>query len=150
MKDRNVNARLHPLREPRGLAGVAGVAFFSSAIGFLALAPEQIDAEPGVVQPQAALTADEGEVVAQFEQEIGEVLDQCFFRLRFGVFILELGRRFKCPERDPPRPSPGLTNWSVKIIGSGDRAHPGSDRAPTAQRQPGEKGLNHAVVGRQE
>jgi len=41
----------------------------------LAMEKQQVNAEPVVVDAQAALTADEGEVVAQFQEEVGQMLD---------------------------------------------------------------------------
>ena len=55
-----------------------------------AVEEEQIDAKPCVVQPQPALAADEGEVVAQLQQEVGQVLDEGIFQLGFGVLVLEV------------------------------------------------------------
>jgi hypothetical protein len=39
----------------------------------------QIDAEPGVIDPQTPLPADEGKIVAKLQQEICKVLDECRF-----------------------------------------------------------------------
>ena len=51
----------------------------------LAVEKQQIDAEPVVVDAQAALAADEAEVVAQFQQEVGQMLDQRVFEIGFGI-----------------------------------------------------------------
>ena len=43
---------------------------------------QQVDAEPGVVEPQTSLTTDKGEVVTQLQEEVDEVLDQRILEIR--------------------------------------------------------------------
>lgn len=87
------------------LAGIVQIKVHLSGIGVAELADlevddqqgfepavekQQVDSELGVVQLQTALAADEGEVVAEFQQEIGQMLDQRLFEIGFGVFVLEV------------------------------------------------------------
>ncbi|SOE54173.1 hypothetical protein SAMN05446635_5713 [Burkholderia sp. OK233] len=51
----------------------------------------QIDPEPRVVDSQAALPADESEVVAKFQQEIRQMLDQRLIKIRLRVLVLDVG-----------------------------------------------------------
>ena len=55
-----------------------------------AMEEEQVHAIPVVADAQAALAADEGEVVAEFEQEAFQMADEGFFQLGLGVFILQV------------------------------------------------------------
>jgi hypothetical protein len=48
---------------------------------------QQVDAKPGIVEPQAALATDKGKVVAQFQQKIGQMLDQCFLEIGFRILV---------------------------------------------------------------
>ena len=50
----------------------------------------EINAVPLVADAEALLTADEGEVVAQFQQEALHVTDEGLFQLKLRVFILEI------------------------------------------------------------
>ena len=47
----------------------------------------QIDPEPRVVYPQAALPADESKVIAKLEQEIRQVLDQRLLKIRLRILV---------------------------------------------------------------
>ena len=51
---------------------------------------EQIDAMPLVADAEAALAADETEIVAELEEEFFEVLDEGVFEFGFRVFVLEI------------------------------------------------------------
>lgn len=55
-----------------------------------AVKQQQVNVVPGLVNAQAALSAHEGEVAAQFQQEVFQALDQGFFKLAFGIFVLEV------------------------------------------------------------
>jgi len=46
-----------------------------------AVEEQQIDTEPTVVQSQSPLPAHEGQVVAKFQEEVGQVLDQRVFEI---------------------------------------------------------------------
>jgi hypothetical protein len=48
---------------------------------------EQIYAIPFVVDSQAALAADEGEIIAQFEKKGFQVADESVFEVGLGVFV---------------------------------------------------------------
>ena len=50
----------------------------------------QIDPEPLIVDPQPALAADEGEIVAEFQQEVFEVADQRLFEVAFRILIFQV------------------------------------------------------------
>ncbi|MDR6495660.1 hypothetical protein J2797_005584 [Paraburkholderia terricola] len=50
----------------------------------------QIDPEPRVVDPQAALPPDESKVVAEFQQEIRQMLDQRLLKIRLRVLVLDV------------------------------------------------------------
>ena len=52
-----------------------------------AMEKQQVDAKPGIVEPQAALATDKGKVVAQFQQKIGQMLDQCFLEIGFRILV---------------------------------------------------------------
>ena len=54
-----------------------------------AVKEQEVDTKPAVVQPQAALAAHEGEIVAQLQQKIGQMLDECVFQVGFRIFVLE-------------------------------------------------------------
>lgn len=51
---------------------------------------QQVDAEPGVVQPETSLTTDEGEIVAQLQKEVGEMLDQRILEIRLRILVLQI------------------------------------------------------------
>ena len=55
-----------------------------------AMEKHQVDAEPFVIDPQAALAADEREIIAQLEEECLEMADQSVFKVGFGIFILQV------------------------------------------------------------
>jgi len=73
-----------------GVAEAAGLEIDDDQAFQPAVEEQQIDPEPGVVQPQAALAADEGEIVAQLEQEIRQMLDQCALHPGFGVAVVKV------------------------------------------------------------
>ena len=50
----------------------------------------EVDAEPFVVDAKPALAANEGKIVAQLQQEIGEMPDERLLQIRLGVFVLEV------------------------------------------------------------
>jgi len=50
---------------------------------------DQVYSIPLIVDPQPALTRDEGEVVAEFEEEVFEVADDGVFELGLGTFIAQ-------------------------------------------------------------
>jgi len=98
--DGRVFARLGPV-----LAGIVEVEVHLAGIGVAELAnlqvgqeqatqaameEDEIDAKPVVVEAKPPLTANEGEIVAQLQQEIGEVLDERCLQVRLGVFIFEV------------------------------------------------------------
>ena len=55
-----------------------------------AVKEQQINAEPGVIQTQPALATDEGKIVAQLRQKVGQMLDQCRFEVGFRVLVPEV------------------------------------------------------------
>jgi hypothetical protein len=50
---------------------------------------DQVHAEPGVVEPQPTLTTEEGEVVAELEEELGQVCDESVLEVALGVLVLQ-------------------------------------------------------------
>jgi hypothetical protein len=50
----------------------------------------QIDAEPFVVDAEPLLASDEGEIIAEFQQERLQVVDQRLFEVALGIFVLEM------------------------------------------------------------
>jgi len=50
----------------------------------------EVNAEPGVVEAEAALATKESEVISQFQQKISKMVDQGFFQIGLRVFILEI------------------------------------------------------------
>ena len=98
--DRRILAGLHPV-----LARVVQIEVHLSGVGVAELADlevdddealqtpmeeQQVDAEPRVVDSQSALATDEGEVVAEFQQEVGQVLDQRLLQVGLRVLVLEV------------------------------------------------------------
>ena len=51
---------------------------------------DRVDAKPIVVDAKPALTAKECEVIAQFQKEVGKMLDKRRLQVRFRVFILKI------------------------------------------------------------
>ena len=54
-----------------------------------AMEKQQVDAIPVLVYAQAPLASNESEVIAQFEQEVFEPMDQRGFQIRFRVLVFE-------------------------------------------------------------
>ena len=54
-----------------------------------AVEEDEIDAEPVVANPQAALSTNEAEVAPQFEQESLEMADERLFEIALGVLVSE-------------------------------------------------------------
>lgn len=50
----------------------------------------QVYTEPGVINAEAPLPADEGEIVAELQQEVSEVLNQRGLEIRLRVFVLHI------------------------------------------------------------
>ena len=51
---------------------------------------DEINTKPVVVETKPPLAADEGEVVTQLQQKIGEVADKCLLQVSLGILILEV------------------------------------------------------------
>ncbi len=50
----------------------------------------EINTVPLIADPETFLTADKGEIVAQFQQEALHVADEGLFQVKLRVFILEI------------------------------------------------------------
>ena len=50
---------------------------------------EQVHAVPIVADPKSLLAGHESKIVAKFEQEVLQTLDQRFFQFVFGVFVFQ-------------------------------------------------------------
>jgi len=48
----------------------------------MAVKEEQIDSEPRVIDTESFLSPKEGEVISKLNQEVGEMLNQGFFKIR--------------------------------------------------------------------
>ena len=66
-----------------------------------------------VIDAQAALPADEGEVSAEFKQEVFQALDQGGFELAFGVLVLEFEELQNIGVLD-------RLFWCAQVLGPGD------------------------------
>ena len=55
-----------------------------------AVEEEEVHAIPDIADAEAALASDEGEVAAEFEQEVFEMADERVFEVGLGVFVLEI------------------------------------------------------------
>jgi hypothetical protein len=51
---------------------------------------DEVDTEPCVVDAKPALAAQEGKIVAQLQEEVGEAVDEGLLQVRLGVFVLEV------------------------------------------------------------
>ena len=51
---------------------------------------QQVNAIPGLVNPQPALPPDKGEIAAKLQQKVPEPVNQRVFKLGLGVFVLEV------------------------------------------------------------
>lgn len=50
----------------------------------------QADAESAVTDSQPSLPSNEREITAQFEHEVFQAMDQRFFQVTFGIFVLQV------------------------------------------------------------
>ena len=48
---------------------------------------EEIDTKPGVIETKPLLSAKKSEVITQLQQKISEIVNECRFEIRLGVFI---------------------------------------------------------------
>lgn len=98
--DRRVFAGLGPIvagviQVEVHLAGVGVAEFSDLQVGQkqaaqTAVEENKIDAKPVVVEAEPPLTADESEIVAQLQQEVGEMPDECLFQIRFRILVLKV------------------------------------------------------------
>jgi hypothetical protein len=89
----------------------------------------QIDPEPCVVDSQATLPADESEVVAKLQQEIRQMLDQRFLKVRLRVLVLDV-------EKLEYERVANCLLWRKKITRLDISGFPEQGRLVARQRQP--------------
>jgi hypothetical protein len=72
-----------------GIAELAHLEVNDDQASQAAVKQEEIDAKPGVVDTEPLLPTEKSEVVAQLQQKIGEIVDECLFKIAFRLFVLE-------------------------------------------------------------